>query len=134
MLRSSPRGLGAALLASVLLAGCATLSNPFARHASADRPSVVEVRNDRWDDLTVYLEREGSEFRLGVVPGKGRTTLTVPDDYLRMNGWVRLVARTTGRSSRAISEVFAMGPGSRVSWAVPLTSGESPVAVVEPPL
>lgn len=119
------------LLVLALLGGCAM--SPFVRRGPAPVPATVEVRNDRWEDLTVYLEREGGSFRLGVVPGKGNTTLEVPEDYLRMNCWVRLVARTAGRETRAASETFGMDPGSRVSWFVPLTNGETPVAV-KPPL
>lgn len=116
------------VLAAALSAGCAP-GNLFHRGTPTPEPSVVEVRNDRWEDMTVYLEREGSLFRLGVVPGKGSKELTIPDDYLRLNCWVRFVARTTGRKAQAASELFGVDPGSHVSWFVPLASGETPVMV-----
>jgi hypothetical protein len=121
-----------ALLAVTLLAGCVT-ANPFRRHAgSGSADALVDLRNDRWDDLTVYLQREGTLLRLGVVPGKGTATLTVHEDYVRTNGMLRLVARPMGRDLQGASEQFGMGPGSRVTWHIPLTSGESPVAVTSP--
>jgi hypothetical protein len=106
-----------------------TLSPFRLHHRQAD--SQVHVRNDRFEDLTVYLQREGGTFRLGVVPGKGSSELTIPADYARLNSWVRLVARTTGREPAAYSEVFGVGMGSDVTWAVPLTTGETPVLIKE---
>ena len=50
-----------------------------------------------------------------------------------MNCWVRLVAQTAGREPSASSETFGVGPGSHVTWFVPLTSGETPVLVSPPP-
>jgi hypothetical protein len=120
------------LVAVPLLVGCVTM-NPFRRSSSmASGSARVDVRNDRWEDLTVYLQREGSLLRLGVVPGKGSTTLTVPEDYVRLNCTLRLVARTIGREMQGASEQFGMGPGSRITWHIPLTNGESPVAVTSP--
>ena len=118
------------LLAALALAGCSTL--PFRDHPSRHAPTTVRVENSRFEDLTVYLEREGAQIRLGTVPGKGATTLEVPGDFLSFNCWLRLVARSTGRETRAASIVFGIDPGSRVSWQIPLTSRETPV-VVEPP-
>lgn len=120
------------VVALPLLAGCATV-NPF-RHSATDptEDALVHVSNDRWEDLTVYLLREGSLFRLGVVSGKSSTRLTVPADYVRLNCTLRLVARTIGRETQSASEEFGIGPGSRIRWHIPLTSGTSPVAITPP--
>lgn len=116
------------ILAVVTLAGCITAS-PFRHRTPAPGESTVEVRNDRWEDVVVYLAREQSLFRLGVVQGKSSATLTIPEDYVRLNCWVRFVARTNGGNTQAVSELFGMGPGSRLSWFVPLTNGETPVTI-----
>jgi len=116
------------ILAVVTLAGCAT-ANPFRHRTSGPEESTVEVRNDRWQDVVVYLAREQSLFRLGVVQGKSNATLTIPGEFVRLNCWVRFVARTTGGDTQAVSELFGMGPGSRVRWFVPLTNGETPVTI-----
>lgn len=118
------------LLVPIVLAGCSTVS-PF-KHRPSSHETRVEVRNDRFEDMTVYLQREGGMFRLGKVPGKGSTTLTVPADYVRLNCWMRFVAKTNGREQAAVSETFGMGPGSRVRWFIPLTTGETPVLVTPP--
>jgi hypothetical protein len=130
MVRSTPPArLLLLLVALPLLASCTSMS-PFrrARYATPGA-AVVDVRNDRWEDLTIYLSREGSLLRLGVVSGKGSTTLTVPEDYVRLNCTLRLVARTIGRTTQGASQEFGLGPGSRVTWHIPLTTGESPVTV-----
>jgi hypothetical protein len=116
------------ILAVLTLAGCVTAS-PFRHRRPGPEESTVEVRNDRWQDVVVYLAREQSLLRLGVVQGKSVGTLSIPAEYVRLNCWVRFVARTTGGETQAVSELFGMGPGSRVSWFVPLTSGETPVTI-----
>ena len=132
MFRRPPPSRPLALVILPLLVGCVTM-NPFRRSPSTGSgAALVDVRNDRWEDLTVYLQREGSLLRLGVVPGKGSVTLTVPEDYVRLNCTLRLVARTMGRATQGASEEFGIGPGSRVQWHIPLTNGESPVAIITP--
>jgi len=115
-------------LAVVMLAGCITAS-PFRHRTPGPEESTVEVRNDRWEDVVVYLAREESLFRLGVVQGKRSAKLTIPEEYVRLNCWVRFVARTTSGDTQAVSELFGMGPGSRLSWFVPLTNGATPVTI-----
>ena len=110
MVRSPPPArLLSLLVALPLLAGCLSMS-PFrrARYVPPDG-AVLDVRNDRWEDLTIYLSREGSLLRLGVVSGKGSTTLTVPEDYVRLNCTLRLVARTIGRTTQGASQEFGLG-------------------------
>jgi len=131
MLRRVPPSRMLLILAVALMAGCATAS-PFLHRSRRPTSAQVLVRNDRWDDLTVYLLREQSLFRLGVVPGKRSATLTIPADYVRLNCWGRFVAQAPGHETQAVSELFGVGPGLHLSWIVPLTNGETPVVVTNP--
>ena len=132
MPRRSPPPRLVVLATLTLLAACATVSPFRHNHSAGSGPALVDVSSDRFEDLTVYLLRQGSLLRLGVVPGKGAVTLTIPEDYVRLNCTLRLVARTIGRETQGASEQFGMGPGSRITWHIPLTSGVSPVAVMSP--
>jgi hypothetical protein len=91
------------------------------------------VRNTHWGDLTIYLDREGSLFRLGVVPGNQGRTLRVPGSYMAGNRWARLVAVTTGRVEHASSQVFGLAPGDHGTWEIALMGRVSPVSFGEAP-
>ncbi|HSG50078.1 MAG TPA: hypothetical protein VLA43_19795 [Longimicrobiales bacterium] len=121
--------LAFALLA---LGGCATI-NPYrppaaAAHADAE----VTVQNPQWEDLTIYLERDGGRMRLGVVPGNSSKTLAIPDYLISRNSMLRLVALSSGRHTHGVSSYFDLDPGCRASWSVGLTGLATPVSVVPP--
>jgi hypothetical protein len=97
--------------------------------ASTGSATVIEVRNDQWDDLTVYLDRDGSLLRLGMVPGLSTKVLDVPADYLPRGGSVRLRATRHGSGVRAESVPFNMAQGQRAEWVAARTSGPTGVAV-----
>jgi hypothetical protein len=89
----------------------------------------LEVRNDQWDDLTVYLEREGARFRLGTVAGMSTRVLEVPPEYVTQGGNVRLTGMRPGARLMAASVPFDLARGQHVAWVAARTSGPTPVAV-----
>ena len=123
-------------------APCRTLAIALLVTISASAPSVarwtpagvqsatlLEVRNDRWDDLTVYLEREGSLFKLGTVRGLSTRVLEVPAAYLHNGGGVRLKAMRPGSVLKAVSVPFNLAQGQRAEWIVARTTGPTGVVV-----
>ena len=117
------------LLLLPLVAACAGLG-PFGAHGRIDtRAAHVTVRNDHWEDLTIYLERDGSSFRLGVVPGNSQRSLTVPHAYLSKGTAMYLAAMQIGRETHARSAPFGLAPGSRARWVISLNHMASPVIV-----
>lgn len=137
MLRHGPpaRFLGLLFLAMASTAACATLPRtPFtSSRAREPEGAQVRVKNPHWEDLTIYLDRQGTLFRLGVVPGNESRTLRVADVYVRANCWARLVAMTTGREQHAASEVFGLAPGDYAVWEVGLIGRSTPVRFEDPP-
>ena len=119
------------VLAIVLLAAVSACSPLVGRWAQPGVESVtqLEVRNDRWDDLTVYLEREGALLKLGTVPGLSSRLLNVPAVYLPNGGDVRLSASRPGSAAQATSVRFNLAPGQRIAWIAARTSGPTGVAV-----
>lgn len=126
MFRRSPPAHSLLLLAVLLSMGCTPRFTPFGAKRGGEEVRF-EVRNQRWEDLTVYLEREGTRIRLGVVPGNETRTLALPRGLAPAHCWGRLVAMSTGREAKAVSEVFGMAPGDRGTWVIPL--GDAPSAV-----
>jgi hypothetical protein len=119
-------------LGALTLAGCANINPYRPPPASPHADARVSVQNSHWQDLTVYLEREGGRMRLGVVPGNSSRTLSIPDPFVTPNSLLRLVAVSSGRETHGISEYFELGPGSRASWSVGITGLATPVTLVPP--
>ena len=120
------------VFALLALGGCATI-NPYPRPSpAAHADAQVTVRNPQWEDLTIYLERDGGQIRLGVVPGNTTKTLTVPDPLVTRNSTLRLVAMSAGRHPHGVSSYFDLDPGCRASWSIGITGLATPVSVVPP--
>ena len=71
--------------------------------ASSDRPlppegptAKVEVQNDVWQNMTVYLEGTGMHARLGVVDPMQRAVFHIPVKVLTERNGLRLVAVAKG--------------------------------------
>lgn len=121
-----PRTLAVALLIAVL--ACAPKLGEL--RLPSDRSSTtLEVRNDRWDDLTVYLDRGGVLLKLGTVPGLSTKVLRVPEAYLSPDGGMVLKAKRPGSGVLATSVPFNLARGQRVEWIAARTSGLTGVAV-----
>jgi hypothetical protein len=126
--RASVRSL---LLLLPFAAACASVGSFGGSPGTDQRPAQVTVRNDHWEDLTVYLERDGSQFRLGVVEGNGVRTLEVPSLYLSTGTAMYFVAKQAGRETHVRSAPFGLRPGAQARWTLSLSHLESPVIVVD---
>ena len=113
------------------VAACATVGSLGHPDRSDDRAAHVTVRNDHWEDLTIYLERDGSQFRLGVVEGNGTRTLAIPSLYLSRGTAMYFVAKQAGRETHVRSAPFGLTPGAQARWTMSLSHLESPVIVVD---
>jgi hypothetical protein len=80
--------------------------------------AVVEVRNDRFDDLVIYLIRGGTHTELGVTPGVSRRTFVLRPADLGSSGAVVLGAAKRGVPMEQITAPFDLAPGRTASWAV----------------
>lgn len=115
-------------------AACTTALGPFATHRRSEAVGArFLVRSAHWEDLTIYLDREGTLLRLGVVGGNDSRTLQIPDEYLRANCWGRLVAMSPAREPHAVSEIFGLAEGDYGIWDIGTIGRSTPVRFGEPP-
>jgi len=128
---SAPLARAPILLCVLLLGACQFARAPLASSASP-RPTRVEVFSDHWEDLTIYLERDGVRSRLGTVNGNSSRVLEIRDDLLGLGGWVRLVAVESGRRDHVRSDVFAMQKGESATWRTGPRDYLTPVVVMPP--
>jgi len=120
------------LCALLFLGACRPAPSSVPQPASPP-PTRVEVRSDHWEDLTIYLERDGVRSRLGTLGGNTSRVLKIPNDLLGHGGWVRLIAVETGRRDHARSEVFSIQTGGSATWRTGPGDTPTPV-VVKPPV
>jgi hypothetical protein len=118
-----------AILLLVAVSACAPRAARWTPAAGTESATLLEVRNDQWDDLAVYLERGGALLKLGTVPGLSTRVLKVPAEYLRRGGSVRLKAMRPGSGVLAASVPFNLVQGQRAEWVAARTSGPTGVAV-----
>ena len=90
--------------------------------------AVVEVRNDRFDDLVIYLIRGGTHIELGVAPGASRRVFSLRPAELGSGGAVMLGAAKRGVPLEQITAPFDLAPGRIASWAIRVgTRTEQPI-------
>ncbi len=122
------RFLAAFLVLAALssLAGC-TL---FRRHAGGGRLAriTVEVRNDNWLDMNIYLVRNGNQERLGTVGSFGRGTFRLEASRLQADN-IRLLADPIGSDKVYLSPYLMVNPGQTVRLQIMNALGLSNVAI-----
>jgi hypothetical protein len=120
----------ASLTASLLLltAACAGAPAPAATpspvtsaradSARASRAIPVQVDNQNFSDMNVYLVTHGSRWLVGNVGGLTRTTLTVPASLAPADLRVRLIARAIGGGGGTTTPTLIVAPGQQVYWTI----------------
>jgi hypothetical protein len=121
----------ASLTASLLLlaAGCARSPAPTASPspmaaASADsstqasRAIQVQVDNQNFSDMNVYLVTRGSRWLVGNVPGLTKATLTVPASLAPADQQVRFRAQPVGGHGAIATPTLIVPPGQQVYWTI----------------
>lgn len=80
--------------------------------------AAVEVRNNNWADMTVYLERNGLRQRLGTVTSMASKRFKVPRAFLSTNGSVRLVADPIGSREQHVTSPVQVWAGQTVAFTI----------------
>jgi hypothetical protein len=126
VMRTSRAPFTASLL--LLAAGCARSPAPAASpsplaSASADsaqssRAIQVQVDNQNFSDMNVYLVTRGTRWLVGNVAGLTKTTLTVPASLAPADLRVRLIAHTIGGGAATTTPTLIVAPGQQVYWTI----------------
>jgi len=110
---------GAAFAAVVGGSGCASAakkSGGEAAHINDSATMVVE--NNNWQDMTVYLVRNGIRQRLGSVPSMGRANFRLGPGLIGGSGEIRLLADPLGSNVKFLSEPILIFAGRQVRFKV----------------
>lgn len=84
-----------------------------------DAPAILQVENQSFDAMTIYVWRSGTRMRLGTVnPGQTQTFTLARTIYLGATR-LRVEADPVGRQRNSISEEFAIHPGEEIVLRIP---------------
>ena len=111
--------------------GRATPSEPTPQPAAeqeAKVPSgetVVQIDNQNFNDMNIYLLDEGNRVFLGAVNGLSTGTLAIPRAAGSSSFRVRLLADPIGSSIPITTPSLNVGPGQTVYWTIGTTASNS---------
>jgi hypothetical protein len=102
----------------LVLAACGGLSSASGS-ADSREPTVVEVNNQSFLDMTVFAVRNSQRVRLGNAGGNMRTKLTVPLHLVSGLTPLRFVADPIGSNRASVSQEILVAPGDTVVMTIP---------------
>jgi hypothetical protein len=109
------------IASSVLIAGLIACSGlkQGTNSTTAAGPTVVEVDNQGFLDMTVYAVRSEQRYRLGIATGNSKTNLTIPSVLISGITPVRFVADPIGGRRASVSQEITVAPGDTVVLTIP---------------
>jgi hypothetical protein len=85
---------------------------------SARRDTRVEIDNQNFSDMNIYLVNRGMRMFLGLAPGLSKSKLSIPRDALGSTFEVRLVADPIGGAPRIATPALTVAPDQSVYWTI----------------
>ncbi len=112
------RMIAAVLAVSALGAACYHRS---ASSYSPTEPTVLEVQNQSFDDMNIYVLPEGgTQIRLGMATGKSNAHFTIPTYVMHgTTQMLRFVARPIATQRGPVSDQISATPGDTVVLIIP---------------
>jgi hypothetical protein len=108
--------LSFALAAGLTLPGCSkTPPGPV----DPATPAMVEVENQAFNDMNVYVLRGSQRVRLGTVPGNSKAVFEIPRSMVNQGIPIRFQADPIGGNRMPFSEEITVSPGETVVLRIP---------------
>ncbi len=89
-----------------------------AAQASVRQGVTINVVNNNWLAMRVYVIVGSVRYRLGTVNGLGRQTLKVPASAVSIGTDIRLVAVPSGQRSGIVTLVMFVSPGDELEYRI----------------
>jgi hypothetical protein len=105
--------------------GCGTNRADTTPAPEARSGLPVQIDNQNFSDMDIYLVNGGQHWLLGQAGGLTRTTLTISDGMAPAGGRVRLEADPVGASRPIFTPELVVSPGQSVYWTIGSDSGMS---------
>jgi hypothetical protein len=92
------------------------------RHSSdtvQNQPTVVQVDNQGFLDMTVYAARSSERIRLGIATGNSKTNFNIPSVLMSGLTPLHFVADPIGGRRASVSQEITVAPGDTVVLTIP---------------
>jgi hypothetical protein len=105
------------IVALAITAACA--GRPHDTAAQPADSASVQVQNQGFSDMVVYVINGGQRIRLGLATGNSTHTFTIPRHLIRGAGGIRFLADPVGGNRSPVSEEMTVNPGDVVTLTIP---------------
>ena len=117
---------------TLLLSGCLGSGGrpgPEAFHPGAIATGSVDVVNQGWTEMVIYLAQGSGRYRVGSVGGTSREKIRLPRSLTAGGAGIVLVAAEPAGGAEVLSRPFELHPGTSVTWTIGEGSGRSHLSV-----
>lgn len=104
------------IVLAAVLAGCATAGGGLPDAAEETGPASVEVKNQNWQDMHIYVMAAGQRWSLGLVTSQSTRTYELPDGVFATGRRVIFLADPVGSVLAFHSDPLHLERGDRVEW------------------
>ena len=119
-------------LAAASLGGCRGSQFPedITPELPSEAPSVIlEVQNNNWADVIIYVVHDGQRSRLNSVTATKNSSLVIPPNMIGQVGNLQLIARRVGGNDRYVSQPISVRTGTTIVLTLESDLKRSSVAV-----
>jgi hypothetical protein len=119
-------------VAGTLLSGCARRAAPtdeLADPAYEPPPVILEVQNNNWNDVAIYVVRGSQRVRVMTIVAINSESVILPKHLLGPGGEIRVLAYPIGGYQRYASPRVYAQPGTTVAVTLETDLRRSSVAV-----
>jgi hypothetical protein len=115
------RLIGITLVLATLLACNAIRRGANTDNTNLNGPTIVEVDNQGFLDMTIYATPSSStqRVRLGIANGHAKTNLTIPPFMISGLATLRFIADPIGGRRATVSQEIVVTPGDTVVMTIP---------------
>lgn len=106
-------------LALTLTAGLVACGGARRTPPDAQPETTVEVDNQGFLDMTIYLIAGSARIRLGIAGGARVTTLRIPPQYVFGVSSLQFLADPIGGRRAPVSDTINVSPGDRLRLVIP---------------
>jgi hypothetical protein len=101
---------------AALMAACTTAG---AKNRAAEPETSVQVENQSFNDMNIYVVRSSQRIRLGTATGNSNTKLKLPRGIIFGITELQFIADPIGGRSLPVSESISVSPGDQVRLIIP---------------
>lgn len=111
--------IGAVVLLVALASGCAAVrGGDDEQQASRETDVTVEVVNQNWQDMHVYVLASGQRRSLGMVTSQNSELFELPRSALAADRDIVFIADPIGSVVAFVSDPVLVQPGDQVRWTI----------------